>query len=481
MSVQIELPVWYVDDLQFDDLGLGAGASYFEIFNRKPEPNQTGVKVDSLISFQLVTDAGDAPVLANVEVRVTIGAGSEQVAFDASTFQSGWDGPGSASNFVTPRTLQIDIDPVIDFPSQTTITVRVIATSSGAQALDETYTFDIEDRTTPILSAAVGRAKDIVRVTFNEPVNQDGATVAGSSLNPSNYAFSRVTRVEDPGLLFPSVPIVASLVEAVDASTVDITLDQEMTPGTVYTIVATGVEDVFGNVITAPDNEQDFGGFIPARPDGRDFDAWRMIPRKNRDEDAGIGDLRRMIEVFKEVCALMLCDVDEWTDIIDPDKAPEVFLDAMLCDLGNPFEFDLDVLQKRKLVQILVDIYRQKGTGVGIINAIRFFLGIEVEIVSFAAEGWELGIDELSEIGQDGTPPAILGPGTSFAKYSFEVIAPVILTDEQREQIKDIVDLMKPAHTHCVNLIDATPETPIDHIELGLSFLGFNDEWDLHE
>jgi CheY-like chemotaxis protein len=52
-------------------------------------------------------------------------------------------------------------------------------------------------------------------------------------------------------------------------------------------------------------------------------------------------------------------------EILDLERAPEPFLDAMLSDLGNPFELELDVLRKRRLVARLVDMYRKRGTAAG--------------------------------------------------------------------------------------------------------------------
>ena len=479
MSIELELPVWYIDDVQLDDLGSGAGAAYFEILNRNPEPDQIGIRCGSDLVFQLMTEAADAPVSGNVEVRITVGGTAEVTAILAGVFQVGWNGARSAITFPDADTAQIVIDPTTDFPSETLISIRVIATSTNAQAIDETYTFTSEDKTAPEVDLIVGRSKKVVRFTFNEPVSQEGgASGAASALNPANYLFTRTTVADDPNLLIPSVPILAESVEAASSTEFDVTIDWEMTPGKVYTGFATGIEDVLGTAIVAPNNQEQFLGFVPQIPEQRDFDAWKMIPKKNRDEDNGDG--RRLVEVFKEICALALCLIDRWTDIIDPDLAPENFVDAMLCDLGNPFEFDLTLTEKRKLVLLLVPLYQQKGTEVGIVNAIRFFLGIEVTITVFAGEGWDLGLDELSEFGTEGTPPATLGPGTQFALYSFEIVSPVVLTQEQRDQIKEITDLMKPAHTHCVNLVEPVVPEVIDHLELGISALA-NDEWDLHE
>ena len=64
--------------------------------------------------------------------------------------------------------------------------------------------------------------------------------------------------------------------------------------------------------------------------------------------------------------------------------------------IGNPFPFDLDELGKRRLAAVLVEMYRQKGTAVGIRNAVRFFLGIDIAaITALAATALVLGESEL--------------------------------------------------------------------------------------
>lgn len=218
-------------------------------------------------------------------------------------------------------------------------------------------------------------------------------------------------------------------------------------------------------------NEAIFVSFQCPRPADRDFQLLDFIPEINKSEDF-TGDLKNFILSMQDVVDFILCDIDKFAEILDPDTARTPFLDLMLCDLGNPFSFiTLSETDKRRLIDVLVSIYKQKGTGVGIINAIRFFLGIEVTIDVFnETEGWVLGV---SELGID----TVLGPGTSRERFSFRIISPVALTDEQRTQIEQIVDFMKVGHEHLVE-IEEPDTTVIDHWELGLSELGINT--DLH-
>jgi phage tail-like protein len=258
-------------------------------------------------------------------------------------------------------------------------------------------------------------------------------------------------------------------VEPVTNASVDLLTDIELTPGASYRVTVVGVVDLFGNVVLAPDNGADFVGFQPPRPARRRLELYQLLPMLNRREDQ-TGDLRRFLLCLQEVTELLLADVDRFTDILDPDIAGEPFVDLMLADLGNPFPFDLSLADKRRLLNVLVAVYREKGTGVGIKNAIRFFLGLEVDIESYAGEGLILG---ESLLGEDW----ILGASGAFSAFAFDIIAPRALTAEERLRVRIIVDYMKPAHTHFRIVEPVIPEI-IDHLELGISELG--ETWLLH-
>ena len=475
-AAYLELPAFYIDEVVEDDLGLAAAVPYYLVINRDPEPGQVQIRTDTLIAFDLAAESGDSPDLTATLIFVSVTppggpTGPEVLVWDGNAFQSGWDGPDSVTSVIDASTTRFTIDPTSDFSSLDGVAVRVVSASTAAVVLAATsWTFTIEDVTAPVLALASGRSKLVVRLDFDEPIVQTAATNPDSALNPSNYLFERQTN--------PAVDVVASAISVVTTSSVDVELDIEQTPGATYRVTVSDIEDLFGNVVAAPFNTVEFLGFTPQIPEDRDFQLFRLHAQKNRDEDAS-GDFLKFTGALQEILDLLLCEIDRWTDILDPDLAAEQFLDCMLDDLGNPFDFDLTVTDKRRLIRILVSIYKQKGTSPGIVNVVRFFLGIEVVVNSFSAEGWELGIDELggSGVGEEGT--AILGPGTSFGLYSFEIAAPIILTQEQRDRITDIANYMKPAHTHLIQIVEPETPTVIDHLELGLSELS-PDEWILH-
>lgn len=437
------------------------------LLNRDPEPNEANIPVSSDIFLEVVDNAGNDIVLTATQVYVQTNDGPEVLAFDAGTFQPGFNAAGSSTS--TPATgirrINIDVHPLLD--SLTVVTVRVISANNATvpELLNETYQFTIEDRTAPLVTDAEAQSLSVVRVSFDEGMG-------ASALVAANYAFTRLEA--------PSVEVVAESVAAVSGSLFDVTCDIDLSPGRQYRVTVTGAEDVWGNAVAAPFNTATFYAYEPPEPTSREFVLYELLPQVNRNEDV-TEDLSKFCACLQEVTDLLLWDIDRWPEtLLDPDTAEEQYVNAMLADLGNPFGFAaaLDVTDKRRLLRVLIDIYKQKGTCVGIRNVVRFFLGIEVECDEWIdTDNWVLGEGELGDSSTAGT--CILGPGSQYNLYAFTLIVDEILTDEQKDTIEDIVNYMKPAHTHYMGTVEpgTLPATP-DHVELGLSELGVN--WILH-
>jgi phage tail-like protein len=285
-----------------------------------------------------------------------------------------------------------------------------------------------------------------VRLAFDKPVVVDAAAIAIAPLDAPAIALG--------------------VIEATAAGAlVDLVVDVEMTPDARYRVSAGGVRDAHENACAPPFDNVVVAGFRPARPAMRRFDLWSMLPKHNRRADV-TGDLARFVACLQEVLDLLLSEIDRFPDIFDLERAPPPFLDLILRDLGNPFPFDLDELAKRRLAAVLVEMYRQKGTAVGIRNAVRFFLGVDIEaITALAATALVLG---ESELGVDWE----LGPSERFARYAFDVKVGRVLAESERRQLRAIVEYLKPAHTHFVNLVEPLPPPTYDHWELGVSELG---------
>ncbi len=411
------------------------------LINRAPAPDETDVPINSTVTLELV-DSG----LAGIDLAATRVWVDGALAFDGSPTPA-FAGARAAVE-QKPDALRLVLDPVVPFASLATVTVRVVSDLiGGGFPLDQAYSFRVEDRTAPKLLAAIAISQTVVRLGFDEPVVVSA---------PAGFAFA--------ALAAPAVPVAPESAAAI-GTLVDVTLSTEMTPDVTYRVIATGVRDRKGNPVLAPFDAAVFQGFRPARHPRRRFDLWSMLPKHNRRSDT-TGDLARFIACLQEVVDLLLAEVDRFPDLWDIERAPTPFLDLILRDLGNPFPFDLDELSKRRLAGVLVEMYRQKGTAIGIRNAVRFFLGLEIEaITGLAATALVLGV---SELGIDWE----LGPSDRFARYAFDVKVGRVLTPTERKHLRAIVNYMKPAHTHFVDLLE--PAAPImpDHWELGVSEVG---------
>lgn len=328
------------------------------------------------------------------------------------------------------------------------------------------YTFTIADLTPPTVVAAEGVDPWKVRITFDDEMATTGA---GSVLDVSNWSGALIRWNVDP---LPGVTLDVVAVAPADVSTLtvpiqwtyadsaarlaatgfgeedefalafqvsdssywqlvgsatptwrevvptsqwDLTVNWEQTPGCRYQVTpGSSIEDDAGNTMDPVYGTAFFAGFSPDVPDLRRFSHWRhMVPLKNRIEDA-TRDLERFSNCIEEVLGWMLYSVDHFTDQFDPDRATDEQIDAMLYDMGNPFaswtELELTAIQRRKLLRILIEIYKAKGTAWGIEQTVFFLLGEVVTCVEYMAGGWVLGVDALggssvAEVMSDGWEP----------------------------------------------------------------------------
>lgn len=422
------------------------------LINRTPEPNEQNVPVGASVELEVTTTViGDTIDVANTQVFI-----ESVLAYDSGVFQPGWDGLGSSDTLLFGDTvLRIVIDPTGDLPSDTEINVDVQSQNvGGTETLTETYPFNTEDLTVPGFVGVRGIALNEIEVVFNEAIDPE------TGLDLSNYEILQ--------LYGPTVDVAIESVRAgSDNTTFVLVTDRNITHDIQYELRVSDVSDPFGNVIPSGSSIV-FDTFTPAVPATRRFELWWMLAQMNREEDK-TDDLKKFIQALQEVVDQLLFDIDAWVDILDPDRAPEAIVDAMLADLGNPFTFQLTLVDKRRLLRVLVEIYRQKGTEKGIKNVARFFLGFEIEIEGFDdEEGMELGV---SDLGINWT----LGIGDVLLAYTFRIILDFNPTDEERKRLIRIVNYMKPAHTHLGEIVEPDQPELYDHWELGISELGENN------
>jgi phage tail-like protein len=249
---------------------------------------------------------------------------------------------------------------------------------------------------------------------------------------------------------------------AVDGATATITLSRELTPRARYRVEVTDLVETTGQPLAA-DRVATFVAVPPGRPSARRFDLYAMLPAHVRRDDTG--ELARLLACFQDVVDLVLADLDRWPCVFDLSRAPHAFVDAILADLGNPFPPPVDLLAKRRLAGALVAMYREKGTALGIQHALRFLLGIDALVLPLAADTVALGDAELGV-------NWILGPSTSWARYAFDLAVSRVLTPDERAQVRTVVDYLKLAHTHFVQILEPGPPPTDDAWVISVGELG---------
>lgn len=388
------------------------------LIQRDPQPDESNISIDTTIKM-LAVDLSTDPEGPIDEPSFLFFVNGVQVAsFGGGTFspEPGWGGsvvlPQSTDPYVG-WTIEL-IPPVDEFESEEIVEVSVQTNlgvgygyngpwghfqyghTVGGGYYEITYQFQIQDLTPPQIVSAEAVDAFTVRVTFNEAMAIEGD---GSLLNVSNWDGVIVRNNEDP-LPGVSLEVVAvEMLDGYDGKVFDLTTQWEMTQGCPYILtVSSDLEDLSGNQMDPEFRVANFIGFQFAPVPQRRFDHWSMmVPIKNRREDL-TRDLERFSNCIAEVLGLLLADVDGFTDQFDPDLATDEQIDGMLYDLGNPFtwpELELTADDKRKLLRVLIEIYKLKGTAIGIESTIQFIMGYDVTVVPYALEGWILGVDEL--------------------------------------------------------------------------------------
>lgn len=306
------------------------------------------------------------------------------------------------------------------------------------------------------------------------PVTWSGASYEAA--NPANYSFARPSAgtKTGPG---EAVELIATHAEEAEgywseeefggedyivASHVWVYTDFQHTARADYEVTVENVRDAPDGVPIGliPDSvtTDAFSGYIVSQVARSTYTMIEQLPAITRRlDDAGTGDLASFFTAAQEVFDRVLEDIDAFfPDLCEIDRARPEFLDSILYDLGDPFSglFDLTVNEKRKLISVLVQMYRQKGTCEGVVNVVRFFTGIVLLGCTTSLGGvWRLhGGTYPTTVVPPGGPyelgvSTVLGPGTLEELWSFYVVhaTPASLTADDLAKIAAVVDYMKPA------------------------------------
>lgn len=409
------------------------------IFNRDPEPGDTGVPDDASINFDIVDldGAGVAKLIVYVD---------GVLAIDSGVLQAPWSTSGSGVATIS-NGFRVGLVPTDPWESQSVHVVRVVAQTADNVAIDEEWSFTVEDLTPPKLLTAFAPTETTVQLVFDEALGAGVATVGNYTLALQSGAPAVV-----PGVVSAAVT---------GPGTVLLTLDKPQTPLAVYSVTVEDVEDAWGNAIAAPDNVAQWVGYECPKPAGRKLDLYAMWPRAYREDDTG--DLRGFIAIFQEVTDLILCVLDRYVgDVLDPDTALEEHVDRILQDLGNPFHVPLALEDKRRLLRVLVPLLRRKGTEKGIEDAIRTLLGLEVDVVPVVDMMAMAGLGEAAL-----SDSFALATGALGSRLAFDIEVPTVLTAEQTTLVTRIANIMRRGVCHLRNIVQPSGDPPADLVGLG--------------
>jgi phage tail-like protein len=142
--------------------------------------------------------------------------------------------------------------------------------------------------------------------------------------------------------------------------------------------------------------------------------------------------------------------------------------DYLACDaqylpyLAQKIGWSLDTASpaalQRKMVGLLVPMYRERGTTQGIVDILNLLLGLAVTIHEPWADGWRVGTSELSNGALSPAPPVM--PYSSPLPYTFYVLFPRALTSAERAAAGSLIEFAKRAETHAVIVEPRLVTTP---------------------
>lgn len=447
--VEAELPAIYVD----------AAVSFNSpaptvIGCKSPTPDEINVWPGRPIEFQAFALDGTGLTQTYVEVNglhvATFGGTNASMP---SFVAAGWTVDADLVSLADPVTTYT-ITPASPWDSEEIITVLVRVTTGSAQETDVLWTFTIIDTAGPRLLSAQAIGVYEIEAEWNEPISD-------ASVDPSLFTITLASAV--PAYV-PNVMAVRR--DSVRPSWIVLTIDQPATPGATYFLIASeSVVDAVGNVVDPAYDSATFDAYIsPLTPANRLLSLYQELPAAERDTDQ-FNELKLFCDVLDEALRALAVVADDWPLIaVDPDTAREDYLDGILWELGNPFDWlPLDVLKKRLLARWMHALVALKGSGLGIRAAIRLLLGIEVQVHVYGFGGAGLGEAIMGET-------FILGSDDEDDIYTFWVIVPEQLDAETREYMNRIIDIMKVAHERHQIIEPQTAFVP-DHWQMGFSRL----------
>jgi phage tail-like protein len=110
------------------------------------------------------------------------------------------------------------------------------------------------------------------------------------------------------------------------------------------------------------------------------------LPAIYQDDDLA----QRMLEAFDQVMAPIYSTLDNFDSYLDPRLAPEDFLAWLAGWVGMVLDDSWDEARKREIVTRAAELFRMRGTAVGLAGQVEIQTGGTVEIIENGATGWSV-------------------------------------------------------------------------------------------
>jgi phage tail-like protein len=200
---------------------------------------------------------------------------------------------------------------------------------------------------------------------------------------------------------------------------------------------------------------------------------YNLLPEVYREADSTQGLPLKIM--FQQVLGTRLntivANIQDFPLLVSYEYCPSYVLDHLLYNVGNPFPvYQLNDISKRKLIALLISIYKAKGTYNGILLAVQAVTGLSITItVPWLDDSWTLGfVDEL------GVTTHVNALRNDRYNYTFIVHIPTSISSDLENLVRLVINYMKPLYTHYIIAPPAGAPPVINHWELGLSELGYN-------
>lgn len=163
---------------------------------------------------------------------------------------------------------------------------------------------------------------------------------------------------------------------------------------------------------------------------------WPALPAVYQDDDFA----QRFLGALDEVLAPVFNTLDNFDAYLDPRLTPDDFLSWLAGWVGIALDEGWDEDRRRAIVGRAAELYRMRGTAIGLAGQVEIQTGGQVEIVENGATGWS--VDPGGEL-----------PGSSEPLVVVRVTVPdPKAIDTQR--LDTLVATAKPAHVmHRIEIV----------------------------